>query len=83
VPLEKFKHKIKWVNKYISRPLIILVILFLIASRLSPKFNAYIGIDLKTLGKYTFYFFLVKGLMWCVVFAYGFIQMRNKIKSKK
>jgi hypothetical protein len=83
VALEKFKHNIKWVNKYISRPLIVLIILFLIASRVSPKFNALFCIDLKTLGKYTFYFFLIKGLMWCVVFAYGFIEMRRKIKSKK
>ncbi len=71
------RQKIKWVSKYISRPLLILVLLALIIYKFFPEVYAKLGIPIEDIGKYAFWFFLIKGLLWIVVIIAGLSYWRK------
>jgi hypothetical protein len=77
---DQLKHKMKWVGKYISRPLLILILLLVCLYYLWPEFYVKIGIDIKDLGKYSFWFFLIKGCLWILIGIYAFIALRRRKK---
>jgi hypothetical protein len=74
------KEKIKWVSKYISRPLLILVLLAVIVYKFYPELYSKMGIDIQDIGKYAFWFFLIKGLIWIVILIGG-ISYFKKMKK--
>ncbi len=76
------KHKMKWVGKYISRPILLIILIIVCLRYFNPKLLDSWGINDATLGKYAFYFFALKGLMWIVVFSYGFLYIKNKRNNK-
>jgi hypothetical protein len=71
------KEQMKWISKYISRPLLILVIVLGVVDYFVD------AIDLKSFFKGSFYFFLIKGIIWLFIFAfYGYQYIVNKKQSK-
>jgi formate hydrogenlyase subunit 3/multisubunit Na+/H+ antiporter MnhD subunit len=76
------KQKMKWVSKYISRPLLILMLIAFLVYKFSPDTYQKLGIDINTLGKFAFLFFLIKGILWLVAIAYAVYYWR-KNKSQK
>jgi hypothetical protein len=79
---QQIKQKMKWVSKYISRPLLIIVLLCVILYYFFPGVLESAGIDVKHLGKYAFWFFLIKGIVWLIVLGYGIIFLYNNKKNK-
>jgi hypothetical protein len=76
-----FYHRVKWVSKYVSRPLLIIILLCVVMYYLFPGALESIGIDVAHLSKYAFWFFLGKGILWIVVFIYGYVFWRKKRKG--
>jgi hypothetical protein len=72
------KEKMKWVSKYISRPLLALLLIAFLIYKFKPSVYEQLGISMETLGKYAFLFFLIKGILWLVVLGYGLYYVRNK-----
>ncbi len=76
------KQKMKWVSKYISRPLLLLMLVAFLVYKFSPNTYQKLGIDMVTLGKIAFMFFLIKGILWLVVIAYA-VNFWRKKKAEK
>jgi hypothetical protein len=77
------KEKMKWVSKYISRPLLVLVLILFLLYKFYPSFYTTLGIDIKDVAKYSFYFFLAKGIVWLFVIGWGVYYLAKKKKGKK
>jgi hypothetical protein len=74
------KEKMKWVGKYISRPILIIILLLVCLKYFYPQALDNIGLTSEVLGKYAFYFFALKGVMWLIVLGYGFFYLKNRNK---
>jgi hypothetical protein len=68
---QQLRNKMKWVSKYISRPLLIIVLLCVVLYYFFPGALQSWGIDVEHLGKYAFWFFAIKGMLWLLIMAYG------------
>ena len=77
------KQKMLWVSRYISRPLIVIVSLLFILYKFFPNAYTAVGIDIKDLAEYSFYFFLIKGIVWLVIIFYGYLYLKNKKQESK
>jgi cbb3-type cytochrome oxidase subunit 3 len=71
------KEQMKWISKYISRPLLVLIVVLGIVDYFVD------AIDLKAFFKGSFYFFLIKGIIWLFIFAfYGYQYIINRKQNK-
>jgi hypothetical protein len=71
----------KWVGKYISRPLLILILILVCLYYFYPAAYEAVGIDIKDVGKYGFWFFLIKGCLWIVVGVLAYLEYKRKKKN--
>lgn len=74
--------KMKWVSKYVSRPLIIIIFLVVCAYYLNDAAHDYIEKYIGKIVKLGFWFFLIKGLLWIVVGVLAWIEYKSKKKEK-
>jgi hypothetical protein len=75
--------KLKWISKYISRPLFVIFFLLLLVFIFYPKFFVEHGIDVKKTATGMIIFFCVKGTITSYMMYRSFIFLRNKKREKK
>jgi cell division protein FtsW (lipid II flippase) len=78
---DSLKAKMKWVGKYISRPLLILILILISLYYFYPQAYEALGIDIKDIGKYSFWFFAIKGCLWILLGVYAFFALKARKKN--
>ncbi|MFM2385824.1 MAG: hypothetical protein RL660_581 [Bacteroidota bacterium] len=80
-PISKVRRSMKWVGRYISLPLLILIIIFAILYYAAPDVLVSMGIDVKQWVKYGTWFFVIKGSISTLLIIYGLVYLRNRGKK--
>jgi hypothetical protein len=76
-------NKLKWISKYVSRPLFVVFFLILLVFIFYPKFFVDNGIDVKKTATGMIIFFCVKGTITSYMMYRSFVFLRNKKRAKK
>jgi uncharacterized BrkB/YihY/UPF0761 family membrane protein len=79
-PISSVRRRMKWVGRYISLPLMILLIIFAMLYYAAPDVLVSMGVDVKTWVKYGTWFFVIKGTISTLLIIYGVVYMRNRNK---
>ncbi|MBX7241219.1 MAG: hypothetical protein K1X92_05665 [Bacteroidia bacterium] len=81
--MEGFVVKFKKISRIIGVTVLTLFLITYLIYLIRPETFAQLGIDIKALAKYTFWFFIIKGTITTSMILYGIWAVRRKIKEGK